>query len=179
MDEVPSVEDLRRWADHLEEVQARLASYFERTEPRHRAMAYIRGLLSMTERKNGWQLAELAGEATPDGMQRLLNTAKWDADQVRDDLQAYILTHLADPEAVLVVDETGFVLSLNNFQGAKEVEYPSAFHVGFMQENEERVNEINRRLKEDGYNVPPPSKQHGSWTFYFQAPGGFTIEVLC
>jgi len=62
-----------------------------------------------TERKNGWQLAELAGEATPDGMQRLLNTAHWDADQVRDDLQEYILTHLADPEAVLVVDETGFV----------------------------------------------------------------------
>jgi SRSO17 transposase len=72
-------------------------------------MAYIRGLVSVTERKNGWQLAEVAGEATPDGMQRLLNTAHWDADQVRDDLQAYILTHLADPEAVLVVDETGFL----------------------------------------------------------------------
>ena len=63
----------------------------------------------ITERKNGWQLAELAGEATPDGMQRLLNTAKWDADRVRDDLQAYILKHLADPQAVLVVDETGKV----------------------------------------------------------------------
>src|SRR5258707_12290329 len=72
-------------------------------------MAYMRGLVSIAERKNGWQLAELAGEATPDGMQRLLNTAHWDADQVRDDLQEYILTHLADPEAVLVVDETGFV----------------------------------------------------------------------
>ncbi len=109
MDMVPSIEDLRRWADHLEEVQARLAPYFARVEPRQRALAYLRGLLSITERKNGWQLAELAGEATPDGMQRLLNTAHWDADQVRDDLQAYILTHLADPEAVLVVDETGFV----------------------------------------------------------------------
>jgi SRSO17 transposase len=63
----------------------------------------------VTERKNGWQLAELAGESTPDGMQRLMNTAHWDADQVRDDLQHYILTHLADPEAVLVVDETGFL----------------------------------------------------------------------
>ena len=72
-------------------------------------MAYIRGLLSVTERKNGWQLAELAGEATPDGMQRLLNTAKWDADQVRDDLQQFILRHLTDPEAVLVVDETDFL----------------------------------------------------------------------
>src|SRR5215469_7913956 len=109
MEVFPSIEDLRTWADRLEEVQNRLAPYFERAEPRQRAMAYIRGLLSTTERKNGWQLAELAGETTPDGMQRLLNTAKWDADQVRDDLQEYILAHLADPEAVLVVDETGFL----------------------------------------------------------------------
>jgi SRSO17 transposase len=109
MEVFPSVEDLRSWADRLEEVQERLALSFERAEPRHRVMAYLRGLLSITERKNGWQLAELAGEATPDGMQRLLNTAKWDADQVRDDLQQYILRHLADPEAVLVVDETGFL----------------------------------------------------------------------
>jgi SRSO17 transposase len=109
MEVFPSVEDLRNWADHLEEVQERLAPYFERAEPRQRAMAYIRGLISTTERKNGWQLAELAGEVTPDGMQRLLNTAKWDVDQVRDDLQEYILTHFADPEAILVVDETGFL----------------------------------------------------------------------
>jgi SRSO17 transposase len=109
MEGFPSIEELLSWADRLEEVQDRLAPYFERAEPRQRVMAYIRGLLSITERKNGWQLAELAGEATPDGMQRLLNTAHWDADQVRDDLQHYILTHLADPEAVLVVDETGFL----------------------------------------------------------------------
>jgi DDE superfamily endonuclease len=87
MEGFPSIEELRRWADQFEEVQGRLAPYFERAEPRQRAMAYIRGLLSITERKNGWQLAELAGEATPDGMQRLLNTAHGDADQVRDDLQ--------------------------------------------------------------------------------------------
>jgi SRSO17 transposase len=109
MEVFPSIEELRSWADRLEEVQKRLAPYFERAEPRQRAMAYIRGLISVTERKNGWQLAELAGEATPDGMQRLLNTAHWDADQVRDDLQQYILTDLGDSEAVLVVDETGFV----------------------------------------------------------------------
>ncbi len=109
MEVFPSIEDLRSWADRLEEVQERLAPSFERAEPRQRAMAYIRGLVGITERKNGWQLAELAGEATPDGMQRLLNTAHWDADQVRDDLQQYILTHLDDPEAVLVVDETGFL----------------------------------------------------------------------
>ncbi len=117
MEGFPSVEDLRTWADRLEEVQDRLVPYFERSEPRQRAMAYIRGLISTTDRKNGWQLAELAGEATPDGMQRLLNTAKWDADQVRDDLQAYILTHLNDPEAVLVVDETGFVKKGNKSAG--------------------------------------------------------------
>src|SRR5689334_17476992 len=109
MEVFPSLEELRRWADQLEEVQERLAPCFERAEPRQRAIAYIRGLLSVTERKNGWQLAELAGEGTPDGMQRLLNTAKWDANQVRDDLQQYILTYLSDPEAVLVVDETGFL----------------------------------------------------------------------
>jgi len=109
MEGFSSIEDLRTWADHLEEVQVCLAPSFERAEPRQRAMAYVRGLMSVTERKNGWQLAEVAGEATPDGMQRLLNTAHWDADQVRDDLQDYILTHLADPEAVLVVDETGFL----------------------------------------------------------------------
>jgi SRSO17 transposase len=118
MEVFPSIEDLRTWADRLEEVQERLAPYFERAEPRQRAMAYLRGLLSITERKNGWQLAELAGEATPDGMQRLLNTAHWNADQVRDDLQEYILTHLADPEAVLVVDETGKVRERNEVSGS-------------------------------------------------------------
>jgi two-component sensor histidine kinase len=60
MEVFPSIDELRSWADRLEEVQERLAPYFERAEPRQRAMAYIRGLLSTTERKNGWQLAELA-----------------------------------------------------------------------------------------------------------------------
>ena len=124
MEVFPSGEDLRIWADRLEEVQARLAPYFERAEPRHRAMSYIRGLVSVTERKNGWQLAELAGESTPNGMQRLLNTAHWDADQVRDDLQHYILTHLVDPEAVLVVDETGF-LKKGTKSGARSRSAPS------------------------------------------------------
>lgn len=104
-----SIEELRNWADRLAELQTRLDPFFARAEPRKRVLAYLRGLLSETERKNGWQLAELAGEATPDGMQRLLSTAQWDADQVRDDLQQYVLTHLADPKAVLVVDETGFL----------------------------------------------------------------------
>ena len=63
-------------------------------------------------------------------------------------------------------------------QLAARVRYPSSFHVGFIQPTKERVNEINARLAADGYHVPPPSIQHGSWTFYFTAPGGFTIEVM-
>ena len=78
-------------------------------------------------------------------------------------------------------DDNGLVLSLTSMKvgGETEVRYPATFHVGFIQERKEQVDEMNRRLKEDGVDVPPPSRQHGSWTFYFQAPGGFTIEVLC
>jgi SRSO17 transposase len=72
-------------------------------------LAYLKGLLGNVERKNGWQLAEYIGEATPDGVQRLLNSYNWDADLVRDDLRSYVVEHLADPESVLVVDETGFL----------------------------------------------------------------------
>ena len=60
----------------------------------------------------------------------------------------------------------------------RRVKYPSSFHVGFIQPTRERVNEVNERLRADGLNVEPPSVQHGSWTFYFTAPGGFTIEVM-
>jgi len=99
----------QRWAADLDALHARLAARFRRAEPRRRALAYLRGLLSSVARKNGWQLAEQAGEATPDGMQRLLAAADWDADAVRDDLCAYVIDHLAEPDAVLVVDETGFL----------------------------------------------------------------------
>lgn len=75
-------------------------------------------------------------------------------------------------------DANGMVLTLSNIDGATEVRYPGAFHIGFGQESPEQVDEINRRLRADGYDVPAPSRQHGSWTFYFQAPGGFVIEVL-
>ncbi len=67
------------------------------------------GLLAPLERKNGWTLAEDAGEATPDGMQRLLNDAVWDADEVRDRVREYVVERLGDPEAVLVGDDTGFL----------------------------------------------------------------------
>lgn len=72
------------WAAGLEEVHARIAARFARSEPRERALAYVRGLLAPVERKNSWTLAEWAGEASPDGMQRLLAAADWDADAVRE-----------------------------------------------------------------------------------------------
>ncbi len=101
--------EVAAWARGLSAMHARIAHHFARPEPRQRALQYLKGLLSPVERKNGWQLAEQAGEPTPDGMQRLLATADWDADQVREDLRTYVVEHLGEPEAVLVVDETGFL----------------------------------------------------------------------
>nr|WP_307711404.1 IS701 family transposase [Streptomyces sp. V4I23] len=88
---------------------ARIAGRFGRVEPRTAARAYLLGLLSNVERKNCWQLAEQAGLARPGPMQRLLRYARWDADAVRDDLRAYVADHLGTDDAVLIVDETGFV----------------------------------------------------------------------
>lgn len=100
---------IQQWEHELEELHRRIAPRFRRVEPRRRALSYLRALLATCERKNGWQVAELLGEKSPDGIQRLLNAAGWDADQVRDDLRSYVVAHLEDPEAVLVLDETGFV----------------------------------------------------------------------
>jgi SRSO17 transposase len=88
---------------------ARIAPVFSRPEVRCRARSYLSGLLAPVQRRNAWQLAEHLGEFTPDGVQRLLNAARWEADQVRDDLRAYVVEHLGDPSAVLVLDETGFL----------------------------------------------------------------------
>ncbi len=103
------VEEVVRWAEGIEQVYRCVAGRFRRPEPRRRALDYLRGLLSPVERKNGWQLAEQAGDATPDGVRRLLYNYRWDADLVRDDLKNYLMEHLADTGAVLVVDETGFL----------------------------------------------------------------------
>jgi SRSO17 transposase len=107
-DEAADIEEVQAWAAGLQALHARIAGRFIRAEPRRRALAYLRGLLGKATRKNGWQLAEHAGERTPDGMQRLLSTADWDPDLVRDDLRGYVVKHLGDVGAVLVVDETGF-----------------------------------------------------------------------
>ena len=101
--------EVEAWAAGLAELHARIAPRFARSEPRERVLAYVGGLLAPLERKNSWTLAERAGEAVPDGMQRLLMSADWDADAVRDDVRGYVVEHLGEAAGVLVVDETGFL----------------------------------------------------------------------
>jgi SRSO17 transposase len=102
-------EEVQGWAGELEGIGKLLEQHFARAEPRDRVMSYMRGLMSEVERKNGWQLAEWAGDAAPYGMQHLLGRAAWDADAVRDDLRRYVITHLVDTDSVMVIDETGFL----------------------------------------------------------------------
>src|SRR6266550_1481034 len=100
--------DVVRWAMELRHLHARMAPYFARPEPRHRSLLYLQGILSDVARKNGWQLAEQAGETRPDGMQRLLSNAVWDEDGVRDELRKYVLERLGTPHAIAAIDETSF-----------------------------------------------------------------------
>jgi SRSO17 transposase len=109
VDEQAAVGAAKQWAAGLEALHATIGPRFRRSEPRRRALSYLRGLLHPVERKNGWQLAEQAGERTPDGMQRLLDATEWDVDAVRDDLRAYVVEHFGQGRAVLVLDETGFL----------------------------------------------------------------------
>src|SRR4029450_4304999 len=95
------------WQTRLEELLGRVAGRFARVEPRRHARALVLGLLADLPRKNCWTIAEHTGHATPDGLQHLLAGAVWDHDKVRDDIRDWLLEHLADPQAVLVVDETG------------------------------------------------------------------------
>jgi len=110
---------VKGWASGLQLLHQRIGWRFKRSEPRKRALAYLKGLISSVERKNGWQLAEQVGEPTPDGMQRLLNQAVWEADEVRDDLQEYIVEYLAHPNAIIVLDETGFLKKGEKSVGVK------------------------------------------------------------
>jgi len=99
----------RSWAEELEEIATLIGGRFSRSELRERALTYLRGLLSPVERKNGWQLAEEAGDQTPYATQHLLGRAVWSADEIRDDLRDYVVKHLSDEDGVLVIDETGFL----------------------------------------------------------------------
>lgn len=102
-------EEIGGWRAGLDDLHARIAPRFRRSEARERAKRYLAGLLDRVERKNGWQLAEHLGESGPQGIQRLLNAADWDADAVRNDLQTYVIEQLGDADGVLIIDETGFL----------------------------------------------------------------------
>jgi SRSO17 transposase len=101
--------EARVWAGELDALHGRFARRFSRSEPRESALAYMRGLIAPLRRKNGWTLAEEAGHAGPDRLHRLLNRIEWDADRVLDDVRSYVVEHLGDRDAVLIVDDTGFL----------------------------------------------------------------------
>ena len=100
---------VQTWALWLTEVERRIMPHFARSDARRRVWAYLRGLLSPVERKNGWQIAAVVGEATPYGIQHVLGRAQWDAEEVRKALHTYVVASLGDPHAVLVIDETGLL----------------------------------------------------------------------
>ena len=97
------------WTSLFDNLCERIGPCFARSETREGVKAYLRGLLSPIERKNGWQLAEEAGCATPYAMQYLLNRAVWESDEVRERLQAYVREMIAGADGMLVMDETGFL----------------------------------------------------------------------
>lgn len=101
--------EVQSWAEELQRVSERIEPRFGRRELRLHAQRYLQGLLSSVDRKNGWQLAEELGELTPTNLQHFIARSRWDAELVRDDLQAYVAEHLHAADGVLIVDETGFL----------------------------------------------------------------------
>jgi SRSO17 transposase len=110
---------LSGWKRELLRAHDLIAGLFARSETRARSLAYLQGLLSNCERKNGWQLAEWMGEVSPYAVQHLLDRARWDADQVRDQIRSYALEELSSADAVLIVDETGFLKKGRHSTGVK------------------------------------------------------------
>jgi SRSO17 transposase len=113
------MEAVESWVSELDALMERIGPRFARSEARERAKAYVKGLLSDVERKNGWQLAEAGGDKTPYGVQQFLYRAVWDADAVRDDVRDYVIEHLGDEQAVVIVDETGFLKKGTRSAGVK------------------------------------------------------------
>jgi len=106
---VVRTEDVRAWGLQLDEVAHRIGTRFPRSETRDRVRSYLIGLLGPVQRKNAWQVAEQIGDADPYGVQYLMGRSEWDPDAVRDDLRDYVVEALGDPDAVLILDETGFL----------------------------------------------------------------------
>lgn len=106
-----------------------------------------------------------------------VNLTVTDVQAAAEFLEKYfdLRNHGGNKGFTVLFDDDGLVLTL--MKGKGEIKYPETFHIGFAQESEEKVNEINQRLKADGFDVQPPERSH-AWTFYVQAPGGFMVEVL-
>lgn len=111
-----------------------------------------------------------------------LNLTVTDVPAAKQFLETYFGLHTPEGDRenknfVILYDDAGLVLGLMKAAHNVEVHYPGNFHIGFIQESEARVDEINARMRADGYDVEPPQRHH-AWTFYVLAPGGFTVEVL-
>ncbi|GAA2657257.1 hypothetical protein GCM10009864_24390 [Streptomyces lunalinharesii] len=98
-----------QWDLELDDLFVAIGHRFGRVELRRRMRDYVRGLLAPVARKNSWQLAEQASHLTPDGLQHLLAGAKWEPDDIRDDLQQYVADKLGEDDGVLIIDDTGFI----------------------------------------------------------------------
>lgn len=106
-----------------------------------------------------------------------LNLTVTDVTAARDFLEKYLGLHTMTTRGqgfAVLRDDGGLILTLMR---AAEASYPKTFHIGFGQESAEKVNEINQRLRDDGFDVAPPQRSH-AWTFYVNAPGGFLVEIL-
>src|SRR5882757_5734722 len=113
--------DVKLWAGELGAVHGRFVHRFNREEPRESALAYMQGLIAPLQRKNGWTLAEEAGHAGPDRLHLMLNRIEWDADEVLDDMRRYVVDNLGEQDAVLIVDDIGFLKKGTRSADAKAV----------------------------------------------------------
>src|SRR5688500_4885803 len=116
---MPTIKQVHRWGSEVTGVTERISSRFCRREQREHAGRYLLGLISRVNRKNGWQLAEQLGDATPVNLQHFIARSEWDAEAVRDDLRSYVVDQLGDPDAVLIIDETGFLKKGTKSVGVK------------------------------------------------------------
>jgi hypothetical protein len=103
---VVTAEQVRGWDDDFREFFLEFSHWFYRADVRWQVLKYLRGLLASIERRNGWTLAEQAGDATPDAMRGLLCSPCFDRDAVRDEVRSAVVAAIGDPAGVLVADET-------------------------------------------------------------------------
>lgn len=97
------------WASSLRDVKARIRGLFTQERVAASANLFLEGLLGDERRKTGWMRAEAAGDSGPWKQQAILGRGRWEADELRDIVREYVIEHLASDDAVLVIDETGFL----------------------------------------------------------------------